>query len=100
MNLPQRNKSAKIGRSGISILNSIVEDQLGWLLRWSHQEDDFGIDAFIDLISEKGHVTGKSIALQVKTGQSYFRNHNKFGWKYFGEMRHPNYTLIMICLSY
>ena len=93
MESPKFNKSSRIGRLGISILTEIVESELFWLLRINHQEDDYGIDAFIDIISEEGRLTGKSIAVQVKSGESYFRHKTEFGWKYYGEMSHLNYYL-------
>jgi len=93
MDLPKSNKSNKIGRKGVTILTSIVEDQLDWQLRINHQEDDFGIDAYIDIITEEGHLTGKSIAVQIKSGQSYFRQKTDYGWVYSGELKHLNYYL-------
>lgn len=93
MDLPKRSNNSKIGKSGLTILTSIVENKLGWLLRPTHQEEDFGIDAYIEIVTKKGQVTGKSIAVQVKSGQSYFKDKNKFGWIYYGEMRHLNYYL-------
>lgn len=93
MDLPNRSKNSKTGKSGLTILTSIVENKLGWLLRPTHQEEEFGIDAYIDIVTKQGQVTGKSIAVQVKSGQSYFKEKNKFGWIYYGEMRHLNYYL-------
>ena len=46
-------------------------------LSCNHKENDFGIDAFIDVIAEFGQVTGKTIAAQVKTGSSYFKEKNE-----------------------
>ena len=93
MDLPKSNKSNKIGRKGVTILTSIIEDKLIWQLRINHQEDDYGIDAYIDIITEEGHLTGKSIAVQIKSGQSYFRQKNEYGWIYSGELKHLNYYL-------
>jgi len=93
MESPKQNRANKIGRKGVAILNSIIEVRLDWIFRINHQENDFGIDAFIDIISEDGQLTGKSIALQIKSGQSYFRKKTDFGWKYNGENRHLNYYL-------
>lgn len=93
MDLPKSNKSNKIGRKGVTILTSIIVDQLDWLLRINHQEDDYGIDAYIDTVTEEGYLTGKSIAVQIKSGQSYFKQKNEYGWKYSGELRHLNYYL-------
>jgi hypothetical protein len=93
MDLPNRSENSKTGKSGLIILTSIVENKLGWLLRTTHQEEEFGIDAYIDIVSKQGQVTGKCIAVQVKSGSSYFKEKNKFGWLYYGEMRHLNYYL-------
>lgn len=93
MDLPKSNKSNKIGRKGVTILTSIVEDQLDWLLRINHQEDDYGIDAYVDVITKEGHLTGKSIAVQIKSGQSYFKQKTDYGWIYSGELKHLNYYL-------
>jgi hypothetical protein len=93
MDLPKNNKSNKEGRKGVTILTSIVENQLNWLLRINHQEGDFGIDAYIDIVTDEGHLTGKFIAVQVKSGKSYFKSKTDYGWKYFGENKHLNYYL-------
>lgn len=74
------------------ILTELVEGQLGWLLRPNHQEDDYGIDAYVDIKIDKG-ISGKSIAIQAKTGDSYFVTKNEFGWKFYGELKHLNYYL-------
>ncbi|MBO6880168.1 DUF4365 domain-containing protein [Winogradskyella sp.] len=93
MKLPKYDKNSKKGEAGLTIIKSIVEDELNWIFRKNHQEDDFGIDAYFDIIAEYGQVTGKSIAVQIKTGASYFSEQNDFGWVYRGEMKHLNYYL-------
>jgi hypothetical protein len=93
MELPKYDNSSKKGEDGLTIVKSIVESDLKWIFRKNHQEVDFGIDAYIDVISEFGNVTGKSIALQIKTGESYFTESNEFGWVFRGEMKHLNYYL-------
>ncbi|MBA9074737.1 hypothetical protein GGR22_002910 [Flavobacterium gossypii] len=93
MDLPKYDNASKKGEDGITIVKTIVENELNWVFRKNHQETDFGIDAYIDIISEAGHVTGKSIALQIKTGESYFKEKNDLGWVYRGEMKHLNYYL-------
>ncbi len=60
MKLPQYDNSSKKGEDGATIVKAIVESELKWIFRKNHQETDFGIDAYIDLITEKGQVTGKS----------------------------------------
>ena len=93
MKLPKYDNASKKGEDGITIVKTIVENELNWVFRKNHQETDFGIDAYIDVITETGHVTGKSIALQIKTGESYFKEKNDFGWVFRGEIKHLNYYL-------
>ncbi len=93
MELPKIKKSSEIGEKGLTTVKSIVENELNWMFRENHLENDFGIDAYIDLITEFGQVTGKSIALQIKAGDSYFVETNNYGWVYRGEIKHLNYYL-------
>ena len=93
MELPSYNNSSRKGEDGITIVKTIVEKQMQWIFRKNHQEHDFGIDAYIDVISEVGHLTGKSIALQVKTGLSYFNEQISLGWVYRDSIEHLNYYL-------
>lgn len=92
MDLPKYIDSNKKGRDGLNILTKIVEAELGWIVRPNHQEDDFGIDAFFDVIID-GYVTGKSIAIQLKSGKSYFKELNAENWFFKGEKKHLNYYL-------
>lgn len=92
MELPKYNKSNKTGRNGLNLLTAIVEGELGWIVRPTHQEDDFGIDAYIDVIID-GYVTGKSIAIQVKSGDSYLKELTPDFWNFIGERKHLNYYL-------
>lgn len=93
MELPKYNRASKKGEDGITVLKRIIENDFKWLFRPNHKEHDFGIDAYIDVITEAGHITGKTIAAQVKTGSSYFNETNNFGWVFRGQMAHLNYYL-------
>ncbi|RAI91986.1 DUF4365 domain-containing protein [Algoriphagus yeomjeoni] len=92
MNLPKYKRSNQTGRKGLNKLKGIVEEQLEWILRPSHQEDDFGIDGYIDIIDGES-VTGKSIAFQVKTGQSYLVELDENHWLFRDTFEHLNYYL-------
>lgn len=92
-NFPKINRSRITGRKGITILKDIVENKLNWLFRENHLEDDFGIDGHIDIITDDGKVTGKSLAFQLKTGESYFEERNEIGYVFRGENKHINYYL-------
>jgi len=93
MDLPTYDNSAQTGESGLTIVKAIVENELKWIFRKNHQENDFGIDAYFDIITERNKITGKSIAVQVKSGDSYFKEPNELGWTFRGEMKHLNYYL-------
>lgn len=93
MKLPLYNESSRKGEKGITILKNLIESEIGWILRINHLENDFGIDAYIDVIEKASFVTGKTIATQVKTGSSYFKEKNEFGWVYRDEISHLNYYL-------
>ncbi len=92
MDYPKYIKSNKTGRDGFNILTKVVERELGWVVRRNHQEDDFGIDAYFDIIID-GFVTGKSIAVQIKSGNSYLKEVNDDFWIFTGERKHLNYYL-------
>jgi hypothetical protein len=92
MEFPKYKQTNKKGRSGLNILTKIVENELGWIVRPNHQEDDFGIDAYIDIIIDD-LVTGKSIAIQVKSGNSYLKEIDNNFWNFRGEKKHLNYYL-------
>jgi hypothetical protein len=93
MDSPRQNRANKIGRKGVAILNNIIEVEMDWNFRINHLEDDFGIDAYIDIVTKDGGLTGKSIAMQIKSGESYFKHKTDYGWKFYGEFKHLNYYL-------
>ncbi len=93
MELPTDSFASELGEKGITILKKFFQDKFNWIFRPNHREHDFGIDAYIDIKTELRQLTGKTIAAQVKTGQSYFKETNDFGWIYRGEMSHLNYYL-------
>ena len=90
---PKINLSTLTGEKGATALKKIVECELGWLYRQNHQENDFGIDGYIDIITESGQITGKSIAFQLKSGSSYLKEQNEIGIVFNGDKKHLNYYL-------
>ncbi|MCB1099707.1 MAG: DUF4365 domain-containing protein [Verrucomicrobiae bacterium] len=81
-----------MGRVGETFFQHFVAT-LGWTFRPVHQEDDFGIDGYIDVVTE-GHVTGQCLAVQIKCGDSFLRGASEGGVKFLGSKRHLNYTSI------
>ncbi|MBX3375977.1 MAG: DUF4365 and DUF1817 domain-containing protein [Phycisphaeraceae bacterium] len=88
----------------MNLVAAIATDQFKWLFKRNHQEHDFGIDGQMEVITEEGLVTGQILATQIKHGESYLRETNRWGYVYRGETKHFNYlsnypvpVLIIIC---
>ncbi len=84
-------------------MSRIISDDFGWLFKRNHQEHDFGIDGQIEIVARDGSVTGQMIAVQIKFGKSFFRERNKWGYIYRGELKHFNYLAnypvpVIICI--
>lgn len=75
-------------RQGVHGVALIVHEQLGWLFR-EQPIDDWGIDAQIEVVDERGP-TGRLVAAQIKSGNSYFSEKND-GFVFRGELRHLDY---------
>ncbi|WP_066499817.1 DUF4365 domain-containing protein [Abyssisolibacter fermentans] len=92
MSFPKRKKSAKHGITGQSYFNHYVNQKLDCIYHPIYQENDFGIDGYIELVCDD-NVIGKKVAIQIKHGDSYFKSKTKTGYKYYGESKHLNYYL-------
>jgi hypothetical protein len=75
-------------RKGINAVEAIFLRDFGWLFR-EQSVSDYGIDAQVEVV-EGNEPTGKLIALQIKTGLSYFRKRGD-DFVFYGERRHPRY---------
>jgi hypothetical protein len=89
---PKQNSRQKMGRKGEAFFEYFTSSVLGWIYRPVHQESDFGIDGYVDIV-DNGNVTGKSIAVQIKCGNSYISKKSQGGIKYEGVNKHLNYYL-------
>jgi len=89
---PKRKITGKIAEVGINVASTIFNDHFGWIFRRTHQEHDFGIDGYVDYVSDEGNVTGQSIAVQIKTGKSYLSATGSMHW-YKDSIGHLNYFL-------
>lgn len=92
---PTRSHAQATSEVGVSIIAALVREGLGWEFRRTPQESDFGIDGYIDIVASNGYVTGKSLAVQIKTGHSYFAESTEKGWLFRGQLKHVNYYLNM-----
>ena len=95
-NFPKRTIQNQKGSSGQSYIQLFIENQLGWVYHPINQNNDFGIDGYIEVI-ENDCATGKLIAVQIKHGDSYFKNKNISSYTYLGEDKHLNYYLNNRC---
>ena len=90
---PQYSKAQRTGNAGVTIVEQLVEHELGWRFRRNDQQDDFGIDGYLDVIREDGAVLGRSVAVQIKTGKSHIIKNSNFGFVLKGTRKHLNYFL-------
>src|SRR4051812_24554910 len=95
-----RNKT--IGKAGVIYVERIVNEQ-GSVFRPVHQEDDFGIDGYIELVDSE-IASGQIIAVQIKSGDSYL-SEDKDHFEVSVDERHLKYwrefmlPVILICYS-
>lgn len=100
MKLPKHKSTTE--RSGVLEVGRIIVDELGWVFR-EQPTDDFGIDAHLEIV-DGDNATGRLIAIQIKTGESYFREENSEGYVFRGRIEHLNYwtnyslpVIIVLC---
>lgn len=89
---PKRLKTDKTAEIGVNVVSTIFNDDFGWVFRRTHQEHDFGVDAYIDFVTDDGRITGQSIAAQIKTGETYLSRTGAMHW-YKDTKEHLNYFL-------
>jgi len=90
---PKFSNSAQMGEIGVALVRCLFTQQFRWIFRPVHQEQDFGIDGYVDIVNDNSQVTGRSFAVQVKCGGSYLKESNYGEYWYVGENKHLNYLL-------
>lgn len=90
---PRYNPNRQTAEKGVTIIKQAIENELDWIFRPTPLEHDFGIDGYIDILNDRHQVTGKYIGIQIKAGESYFKNKKPIGWEFRGEKKHLNYYL-------
>ncbi len=90
---PTIQQATRTAEVGINAVSTIVNDKFAWIFRRNHNEHDFGIDGYIDVVTDKGAVTGQCFAIQVKTGKSFLRGSGAEEYVFYGEQKHLNYYL-------
>lgn len=76
---------------GVTNVSLRVQERFGWIFR-DARDKDMGIDGHIETV-EDGIPTGRLIACQIKSGESYFRNANKSRIVYRDNNVHLDYWL-------
>jgi len=76
-------------RIGVNAVEGIFLNNIGWAFR-EQRVSDYGIDAVVEIKDDQGKPTGRLLALQIKTGASYFRKSGA-GYLFRGETRHLDY---------
>jgi len=75
-------------QTGVNAVESIFLS-MKWLFR-RQLESDFGIDAHVEVVDDDDKPTGQLIALQIKSGPSYFKKRGD-DYVFRGEKKHLDY---------
>lgn len=87
----RRKESAEVSRVGVAQTQLAVNDKLRWVFR-EQPIEDYGIDAQVE-ITVDGDVSGRLLALQIKSGLSWFDKPGPGGWWYSPDTNHLKYWL-------
>ncbi|WSN95624.1 DUF4365 domain-containing protein [Escherichia coli] len=69
---PKYQKEAQLGELGVNIVKSVINENFGWIFKRNHQEMDFGIDGFIEIVRDDGAVTGKCLLYKSNVELHFF----------------------------
>lgn len=75
-------------RLGVAILDHFFSER-GWLFR-EQTTHDYGIDAHVEIVEEQ-RPTGKLIALQIKSGASFFKEESADSYVFRTDDKHIAY---------
>ena len=85
----EHNAAAAIAEEGVAATRLAVGKELGWLFR-EQPTLDYGIDGQIEVV-DGVEVTGRLLAVQIKSGKAYFSKPTKAGWWYYPDAKHVEY---------
>jgi len=87
-----KRKKDRTGAGGVAIVTAIVNLDMEWIYRpQDHSGTDYGVDAQFEVTDDEGVETGRLIGVQVKSGQSYFRERAPEGFIHRPSERHVRY---------
>jgi Domain of unknown function (DUF4365) len=87
--LPRRTRSSETDRIGVAKVQLFFTETRKWAFR-EQPVEDFGVDAQIEFAPQQ-HATGRLVAVQIKSGDSYLHSNAKDGWYFYPESKHVNY---------
>lgn len=85
--LPTRGHTHRAEEDGVIEAHRVIHRQLRWIFR-EQRDDDYGVDAHIEVVSDNDQVTGKNIGAQIKSGSSWFKA-VRGGWMF--TVSHPRF---------
>ncbi len=85
----RRPSSARAASIGVTLTKLAVEKELDWLFR-EQPTEDYGIDAQVEIVEGEA-VSGKLLALQIKSGPSWFKQAGPGGWWFRPDAAHVQY---------
>lgn len=80
-----------VERQGVALVQKLAVSDLRWLFR-EQNVSDVGVDAHLEILVA-GRATGRLLALQIKSGDSYFAEPVGEGFVYRGDQQHLEYWL-------
>jgi hypothetical protein len=89
MSLPKAGSTYAQERRGVAAVQSFAASH-AQIFRET-PTGDVGIDAQLEFVKPDGQVTGQTIALQIKSGPSFFNHPTDNGWKFYPEAKHRTY---------
>lgn len=99
--MPKWKKNKKTEKKGVIYLKELVNEH-GSIFREVPGDTDTGIDGFIEFV-ESEEVSGKLLAVQVKSGDSYFNNQDR-QFEFYPDKDHldywDNYMLPVVMVFY
>jgi hypothetical protein len=88
---PKVKSSTFTADKGVNAVSRVVNDDINWIFRRVPGEVDYGIDAYFEVVTDGGEVTGQSVAAQIKSGPSFFKTETPSAYVFYGKRKHLNY---------
>lgn len=90
--MPQYTENDEVGDIGVDLVALAVKREFSWIFR-RQPENDLGIDGQIETVDSSREGSGRLIAVQIKSGDSFFKHEQKNGYIFYGNNKHLKYWL-------